>query len=267
MQAIYQPKGAAREYEGWACNLWNGCAHGCVYCYVPDVLRRDRSGFHATVAPRPGILDALERDCRRLEGRVKRVFLCFTCDPFPGKEMAMGITRQAIEILNRHGIGSAVLTKAWVHPDQFIPLGHHRQSRFGVSVTTAGPVQHEQWEPESACWGQRLHNLMVAKCRKIPTWASCEPVINPDMTLAMIKEAAPFVDYFAVGRMNHVGRLPDPYRVQVAGIDWPKFREDAEALLQSLGYRDVRAGKHPGSAGLLDAEPGAYLIKEDLRKS
>lgn len=32
-KAIYQPKGAAREYSAWACNLYNGCSNQCDYCY------------------------------------------------------------------------------------------------------------------------------------------------------------------------------------------------------------------------------------------
>ena len=30
---IYQPKGKAREYSPWACNLYNGCTNNCIYCY------------------------------------------------------------------------------------------------------------------------------------------------------------------------------------------------------------------------------------------
>ena len=32
-RCIYQPKGAAKEYGAWACNLYNGCSHHCDYCY------------------------------------------------------------------------------------------------------------------------------------------------------------------------------------------------------------------------------------------
>lgn len=38
MRIIYEPKGRAREYANLAANLYSGCIHGCVYCYVPQFL-------------------------------------------------------------------------------------------------------------------------------------------------------------------------------------------------------------------------------------
>ena len=32
MKPIYKPKGAAGEYAEYACNLYDGCTHGCTYC-------------------------------------------------------------------------------------------------------------------------------------------------------------------------------------------------------------------------------------------
>ena len=105
MQAIYEPRGAAREYAPLACNLYRGCVHGCKYCYSPATLRMSREEFHASARPRPGILEALEKDARKLssqpsllrrgfEGQgaapsagsgqvVPHVLLCFTSDPYP----------------------------------------------------------------------------------------------------------------------------------------------------------------------------------------
>ena len=32
-KAIYRPKGRAREYSPWACNLYVGCQNDCTYCF------------------------------------------------------------------------------------------------------------------------------------------------------------------------------------------------------------------------------------------
>ena len=33
-KAIYQPKGKAKEYSQWACNLYKGCSGDCEYCFM-----------------------------------------------------------------------------------------------------------------------------------------------------------------------------------------------------------------------------------------
>lgn len=45
MTAIYEPQGAAREYSPLALNYVRGCDHGCVYCYVPKMMKRFDAGY------------------------------------------------------------------------------------------------------------------------------------------------------------------------------------------------------------------------------
>ena len=80
MTMIYEPKGRAKEYGELAINLYGGCMHGCLYCYVPGVMRKQKDDFHASVTPRKGVLDALRKEAPRHVG--KEVFMCFTCDPY-----------------------------------------------------------------------------------------------------------------------------------------------------------------------------------------
>ena len=40
MAGIYEPSGAAREYSPLALNYIKGCDHGCLYCYVPKIMKR-----------------------------------------------------------------------------------------------------------------------------------------------------------------------------------------------------------------------------------
>ena len=60
LRVIYESKGAAREYAAKAVTLYRGCGHGCIYCYVPGVLRMTRADWAAMDAtPRKGILENL----------------------------------------------------------------------------------------------------------------------------------------------------------------------------------------------------------------
>ena len=40
MKVIYEPKGRAKEYAELAVNLYNGCSHGCEYCYARKIANR-----------------------------------------------------------------------------------------------------------------------------------------------------------------------------------------------------------------------------------
>ncbi len=81
---IYAPKGQAGEYSPLASNPYRGCGHGCVYCYVPKVLKMDRKEFDAGAEPRPNFMAGLLKDAKKYQaaGITAQVMLSFTSDPY-----------------------------------------------------------------------------------------------------------------------------------------------------------------------------------------
>ena len=63
VQTIYEPKGKAKEYADLALNIYEGCSHGCKYCSVPLILKKNRVDFHACVKPRANILEETRARC------------------------------------------------------------------------------------------------------------------------------------------------------------------------------------------------------------
>jgi hypothetical protein len=86
--------------------------------------------------------------------------------------------------------------------------------------------------------------FMDAKKLGITTWASVEPVIDPEDALLMIERLSRqgIVDFWKVGKLNHYPEIE-------AQIDWVNFRERAKAVLNLA----IAEGKTKG-----------YLIKKDL---
>jgi DNA repair photolyase len=238
MPVIYEPKGAAAEYGELAANLFTGCPHRCTYCYVPDVLRKDRAEFHSNVKPRDNVLVKLEADAEKLErkGDKRPVFLCFTCDPYPPDERNWEITRDAIKILHTHGLNFTVLTKSGALAQRDFDL-YQSGDTFGVTLTFSTISHSKLYEPGAPLAVSRLDNLREAH-KRIRTFASCEPVIYPEQTLKLIEVSAPYVDIFKIGKLNHI-EPPEP-------IDWRKFAHDAMDLLTGLRK--------------------SYVIKKDLAK-
>ena len=233
---IYQPSGRAREYAPWAANLYSGCAHGCVYCYAPMVLRREREEFRAGGVPRANVLEQLARDAKKVPAGIK-VLLSFTTDPYQPCEEEYGITRKAIEILHAHGLQVEILTKGGRRAARdFDVLGG--QDAFGSTLTFLSPEKSIEWEPNAALPEDRLAAIEEAHGRGIPVWVSLEPVIEPAETLAIVKATHKMVDLYKVGPLNH--------HPLTATVDWRAFGLQIISLFGELGCR--------------------YYLKEDLRR-
>ncbi|MEN6533255.1 MAG: radical SAM protein [Bryobacteraceae bacterium] len=233
-QAIYEPKGKAREYAPLACNLYSGCTHGCTYCYAPACLHRNPKDFHAAGVPRPGILVALAKDADRLIERsnvqgtfvIQPVLFCFSCDPYQQAEETERITRQAVGELGERRIPIRVLTKNPQLALRDLDLFKKYGVEFGVSCVWSTAERAAEWEPNANTPSQRQAAIRIAKRAGVYTWVSVEPVVDPAEALDAIRTLAPDVDKFKVGPLNH-RKAPTP-------VDWTKFLRDALTLLEGL---------------------------------
>ena len=236
---IYETKGRAREYRELACNLYTGCDHGCVYCYAPDVLKRDRKIYHAEPGPRKDILRKLRNDAAWYaeRGEQRQILFCFSCDPYQHLDEECQLTRQAIQICHDAGLHVCVLTKGGSRAlrdlDLFTP-----QDAFAVTLTTLDASESKRWEPGAATPEDRINALSQFHSAGIPTWVSLEPVLNPETVYEIIRQTKDVVDEFKVGVLN--------YHPQANKIDWLQFAIEVRKLLDSLGCR--------------------YYLKHDLRK-
>ena len=237
---IYEPKGRANEYNPLALNLYQGCKHGCIYCYAPKALFKTREDFKEA-NPRRNIIPALTLEAARLSLPWNKpdcpILLCFTCDPYQPGEAYYEITRQAIEILKAYGLNVKILTKGGqLAQRDFDLLGE--DDWFGVTLTCDNPADSVKWEPLAALPGQRIENLKAAKAKGLKTWVSLEPVLYPEQTLNLIDITHQFVDEFKVGVLNYHSRAKE--------IDWGDFGRRVVAKLDSLACH--------------------YYLKADLRK-
>jgi DNA repair photolyase len=203
MQAIYQPRGKAAEYAFLAVNLFDGCEHGCSYCYVPTLKKVSRQDFLSCL-PRLGILNAIEKDARRIAPSPHHVLLCFICDPYPPSDQKpFSCTREAIKILKANNLRVAVLTKGGMRATRDFDL-LTPQDKFGCTLTFADAKDSSEWEPFAASPYERLESLRIARSKGIPTWASLEPVIDPEQTIALISESAGYVREYRIGKLNYL---------------------------------------------------------------
>jgi len=224
MRIIYYTSGRAKEYCNMALNLYDGCTHGCIYCYGPETLHLTREQY-SVPKMKPDAFKKLEMDVAFMYDHANwgPVLMSFSCDPYmPGVESD---TQLAMRIFNRYSINYKILTKAGavVRDDFNLYKGF---DEFGTTLTFNNCSDSLLWEPSAALPEVRLKNLEVAHDYKIRTWVSCEPVVYPEQTLSLIEKSAKYVDTYKIGKLN--------YHPLAEQVNWTKFARDVVALLRKL---------------------------------
>lgn len=223
---IYAPQGQAGEYAPLAANPYRGCGHGCVYCYVPDVLHMQRTEFDAGAVPRPDFLKNLERDARKYQaaGNRGQVMLSFTTDPYhPGDTT---LTRETLLMLQRYGMGICTLTKGGSRALRDLDLFRPTRDAFASTLTSLDDKFSRKWERNAALPSDRIATLRSFNNAGIFTWVSLEPTLDIEASLEIVRETHKFVDLFKIGRVNY---LP-----MTKTTDWKTYTERMIELCQSL---------------------------------
>lgn len=235
---IYAPRGQAGEYAPLATNPYRGCGHGCAYCYVPDVLRMDRSEFNKGAVRRPGYLESLAKDAKKYQalGITEQVMLSFTTDPYPPEHWPE--TRRAIQIIQGHGLGICTLTKGGTRALRDLDLFRRERDAFASTLTSLDPAFSRKWEPGAALPDDRLAALKAFHDAGIFTWVSLEPTLDCEASEEILRETHSFVDLYKIGRVNY---LP-----MTQTTDWESYTHRMIDLCKKLGAR--------------------HYIKQDLQK-
>ena len=249
MTKIYVSKGTAGEQAGYVLNVYTSCDHGCKYCYTKQGVFRHLSA--QPVVPRTRFKDvARQLRERRIDSRTRMdqetpILLSLMSDPYNRKELSYGHTRDVLTLLLERGARVSVLTKGGRRclRDLDLLCAHHDRVAVGATLTFITPSDSRRWEPHAALPRERIDALRILHNNGIQTWASIEPVLDPEQSLRVIEEAAEWVDAFRIGKLNHGDALDRLYDKELPvslteienSVDWGQFGRDAIALLEGLG--------------------------------
>jgi DNA repair photolyase len=194
-------------------------------------MRTTGEKWHAKAEPRNGILRLLEKDAERLQNDPRSILFCFLSDPYQPLERTERLTRQALKIVAKHRLNNNVLTKGCADLIlEDMELMKLARTQLGITLCFADDDARRDWEPNASTVDDRLTVLKTAHKAGIFTWVSLEPVINPDQALEVIRMAHPYVNYWKVGKLNHMKEYE-------RAVDWQKFLFDAETHLTKLGAK------------------------------
>ena len=219
---IFIPKGRAREYSPLAMNIWNGCDHGCTYCFN----NRDGREFSDKPKPLPSLIERLKAQLS-VDRIGKQVFLTFSGDPYCHAEMDKEVTKSVLETLHAWNVPVAILTKGGHRCLRDIDLfKKFNNIKVGATIVFIDEDNRKNWEPNATTFKERIEVLEILHNKGIQTWLSLEPVIDPEQTYEIIRETFKFVDGYRVGKLN--------YHPEADAVDWKKFTYEVTILLRSL---------------------------------
>lgn len=230
MPAIYEPQGAAREYSPLALNYVRGCDHGCVYCYVPLMMKRFDAGYvHSNVYMKEEakLRKEITASCKKMKDSEWQVFLSFTTDPYSHFNNDTKFTRWVLEQLLHYNIPVSILSKGGknVLQDMDVIKRFGSNAQVGGSLTFTKDEDSLKWEKNGALPRERFEALRILHNEGVRTWASMEPVIYPEQSLEIMEITHSYVDAFKIGKLNHFKKHQDKF-------DWSKFLVDAVAIMR-----------------------------------
>jgi len=204
---IYQPKGKAREYAPWACNLFNGCSNRCSYCYNRHgrgkaLLGKDEPTPKGGIT-REQMLYLFRYELRKYKDEILRdgkgLFFSFVSDPLKG--YAALHTIECAEYAISCDVPVIFLTKSFdVTVDvDILQFCWSNKEMIKVGFTLTG---YDKLEPNAIWNSMRISSIKRLNELGIKTWASIEPVISINQSFSMIQYA-----YMAGCREFKIGLL------------------------------------------------------------
>jgi len=159
-------------------NIYRGCSHGCIYCDSRSACYQMNHDFEDIEIKRdaPSILESQLR-------RKRKPCMIGTgamCDPYIHLEEELQITRQCLELIEKHGLGLAIQTKsARILRDIDIlkKINEKAKCVVQVTLTTFDEDLCMKLEPKVSTTEERFHVLEAMRDEGVPTVVWLCPVL------------------------------------------------------------------------------------------
>ena len=245
-------------------NPYQGCEHGCVYCYArPSHSYLDLSpglDFETRIFYKPNAASLL------LDAWEKKAYVCkpitigANTDPYQPTEKVHEITRQLLELFLKHRHPVNIITKSNLvvrDLDLLTKLARLKLCSVAISVPTMNAELKRAMEPRIPSAAARLSAIRQLAENGVPTSALIAPVIPAinDHEIESILEA---VAGAGAGQAHYIF-LRLPHEVQDIFTDWlathfPDRRERVMSLI-----RQASGGRNYDSRfGVRQTGRGAY---------
>jgi DNA repair photolyase len=232
----------------WSMNPYQGCEHGCIYCYARNT--HPYWGFSAGLDFERKILvkrnaaALLEIELKKKNWQATPVMFAGNTDVYQPAERKFGLTRQCLEVFLKYRHPVSIITKNSLilrDLDLIKQLAADDLVHVAISITTLDDDMRLFLEPRTATIKQRLRTVETLSQAGVPVFVMMAPVIpglNDHEILPLVKTVA---DLGALGVGHTMVRLNGD--VALIFEDWIRrtLPDRAERVLNRI--RDVHNGQ------------------------
>lgn len=236
--------------EPWSLNPYTGCAHDCVYCYVPDVAHLSRERYGSYVVVKRNLPTVLAKELKHKERRP--VFLSSATDPYQPAEGVYEVTRRCLELLLRNDWPVHILTRNPLVLRDLDLITRFKEVSVGMSVPTLDDAARRVLEPGAPSIEGRLATLRALADAGLRPFVNLAPAypftggIGPRDIAAAFKESGVTAVY--AGRFRYLEGITVPLTEKVADTpyeDLPRAVQDraqADRMMRAVAAACTREG-------------------------
>jgi DNA repair photolyase len=254
-------------------NPYRGCEHGCIYCFArPSHAYLGHSpglDFETRLYAKPEAARLLENELRKPGYRCSVMAMGTNTDPYQPIERRYGITRQVLEVLNRHNHPVGITTKSanvLRDVDILADMAQRNLAKVYISVTTLDRDLARVMEPRASTPELRLKAIAGLKAAGVPVGVSVAPII-PALTDAEIERIVERAAEAGAESVNWtVVRLP--LEIKDLFAEWLAAHAPLKAKHVTDLIRDVHGGaiyKAEFGTRMQGTGPYADLIRQRVR--
>jgi DNA repair photolyase len=184
----------------WSLNPYQGCEHGCGYCYARPTHEYWGLGagldFERVVLVKRNAPELLEVALRKRTWSGEPIMLSGATDPYQPAERTERLTRRLLEVAQRFGQPVGLITKNALvmrDIDVLADMASRRLAVVAISLTTLDEHLRRVLEPRTSTAAQRLRAIASLTAAGVPVMVMVAPIIpaiNQHEVPALLKAAA-----------------------------------------------------------------------------
>lgn len=233
---------------GWSMNPYQGCEHGCIYCYARNSHEywdySSGAAFEQNIMVKKSAPELLRNTLLGKNWKPELIVLAGNTDIYQPAERHFKITRQCLSVFAdlQHPVG--LITKNVLIErdlDILAPMAQNNLVVVTLSLTTLREELKRVMEPRTSSVRQVLRAITTLSKAGIPVNVNTAPIIPGlnddeifDLIQAVAEAGAQTVSYIVVRLNGHNGKLFE---------DWvtKNFPDRAQKVLNRI--KDLHAGR------------------------